>query len=61
MSQFRKEYRVYDQDTEVTLITHSFPFVQQNLEMSNEATVNVHDVGSMDTDLFYIWSIDIKR
>ena len=41
-------YETHGQDTEVRQVTHSLLVVRQNLEVFNESTVNVHNVGSMD-------------
>ena len=38
----------HGQDTEVRQVTHSWPIARQNLQVFNESTVNVHNVGSMD-------------
>ena len=38
----------HGQDNEVRQVTHSLPIARQNLQVFNESTVNVHNVGSMD-------------
>ena len=39
---------IHGQDTEVRQVTYRLPIIRQNLQVFNESTVSVHNVGSMD-------------
>ena len=43
-----KPSEIHGQDTEVRQVTNRLPIARQNLQVFNESTVSVHNVGSMD-------------
>ena len=43
-----EQSEIHGQDTEVRQVTNRLPIARQNLQVFNESTVSVHNVGTMD-------------
>ena len=51
---------IHGQDTEVRQVTNRLPIARQNLQVFNESTVSVHNVGNYGQYLFCMWSIYVQ-